>query len=337
MGGGFRYESCTRWEELSITAVHHAELASVMPSRMTFRVLNDPGSVAAEGRDLSVGDSSSINAVDHLKEALHRSRPTGTSNITKHLTEMHPTVVSMAKKLANDNGGSSVASSSKAKKHLIGLLVCTDGRPTEENSLASQKRARSEFAKAIDLFRDLPVRITVRLSSDCRDAIGFFCHEDMTAALDECSIGGQVEVLRSYAGEARDVQRHNPWMTYGLPLHRFRESCVRVEAIDRLSERPFSPREVKKLYQILFEDDFIDEEGGNNVGGSARRLPDPIFDWDGFFSRVSRTVKDGPRVWHPLKEKPTPWMDCDLLDKIYGDAARRGLRKANGGCRCTIL
>jgi hypothetical protein len=59
-------------------------------------------------------------------------------------------------------------------------------------------------------------------------------------------------VLDDYVRECKDIQKHNPWLNYGLPLHLCREQGISTPVLEAMNRRPLQPMEVCQLIQLLF-------------------------------------------------------------------------------------
>ena len=57
-------------------------------------------------------------------------------------------------------------------------------------------------------------------------------------------------------GEGMEVFLHNPWLTYGIGLHRIREAGLGTELMDDLDEKSFDIEEIRDL-TILFTEFFV--------------------------------------------------------------------------------
>ena len=73
-----------------------------------------------------------------------------------------------------------------------------------------------------------------------------------------------LEVLDDFLQEANEVNEHNPWLNYALPLHRLRELGYQHRSFDMLDERKFTLGELRDFCGLLF---------GN--GSASDELPDP--------------------------------------------------------------
>ena len=77
-----------------------------------------------------------------------------------------------------------------------------------------------------------------------------------------------LEVLDDFLEEAKEVHDHNPWLNYGLPLHRMREMGYHHRIFDMMDERPFTYEELREFCSLLLIDRSPSDE-----------LPDPSADW----------------------------------------------------------
>ena len=97
------------------------------------------------------------------------------------------------------------------------------------------------------------------------------------------------------------VYLHNPWLTYGVGIHRLREAGLGTDLLDLLDEKPFNLREVRKFCVDLF------------LGKDELSLRNPNVDLDGFVEDLQNIVKKEKLVWNPLKNRLTPWIDVEKL------------------------
>ena len=111
-----------------------------------------------------------------------------------------------------------------------------------------------------------------------------------------------MDVLDDLSGEATEIHNVNPWITYGLPLHRLREFGVPVKEMDMLDEQKLSFDQLRVVCCSL-------------LGGSINDYPHPELDWKGFSAVVS--MKNVPKVWSPVKQKLTSWINMKELAAKY--------------------
>jgi len=93
-----------------------------------------------------------------------------------------------------------------------------------------------------------------------------------------------LEVLDDFLEEANEVNEHNPWLNYALPLHRLRELGYQHRSFDMLDERKFTLGELKEFCELLF---------GNNDG----LLPDPAADWKAFAKAIEGRLHKERGQW----------------------------------------
>ena len=60
-----------------------------------------------------------------------------------------------------------------------------------------------------------------------------------------------MDVLDDYFGEAKEVMSHNPWLTYGEPLHRLREWGIQLKELDLIDEAPLQPPQIKRVVNLM--------------------------------------------------------------------------------------
>ncbi|KAL3783908.1 hypothetical protein HJC23_007646 [Cyclotella cryptica] len=114
-----------------------------------------------------------------------------------------------------------------------------------------------------------------------------------------------------------EVYLHNPWLTYGIGLHRLREAGLGTELMDHLDELSFSLDEIHEFCIELFVGKSIDVP-----------LQNPCHDFPGFVSDLQNILKREKLVWNPVKNMLCPWIDIEKLKKMFRRASLRG-----GSCR----
>lgn len=115
-----------------------------------------------------------------------------------------------------------------------------------------------------------------------------------------------------------EVYLRNPWLTYGIGLHRIRESGLGTELMDDLDEKPFTIDEIRDFVAEFF------------IGkGGTFSIRNPNIDFDGFIQDVQSIVDKEKPVWNPVKNKLTPWLDIHKIKVVY--AAQSKQRRARVG------
>lgn len=287
-----RIVECTRWDEIKECVNYHAQMAALLNAPTTFRLLNDPGATVGS-QQFGVAEKSSSAAeimkdVQTAMSTMNRTRPCGCTPLITHILEIQESVMEMSPKLLSE--GKRVA-----------IILATDGLPTDDYGMHSDT-IRQQFIESLRLLEGLPVWVVVRLCTDEDDVVQFY--NDLDGQL-ELSL----EVLDDFLGEAAEVNAHNPWLNYVLPLHRCREMGFHDRLFDMLDERKLTKGELRDFCALLF--------GEANFDG----IPDPSEDWPGFIKRIDRLLKNEKRHWNPIKKKLTPWMDVKKLNSIYGDSS----------------
>uniref|UniRef100_A0A7S4UHK9 VWFA domain-containing protein n=1 Tax=Ditylum brightwellii TaxID=49249 RepID=A0A7S4UHK9_9STRA len=279
--------SCTRWEEIKECVNYHVRMSALLCAPTIFRLLNNPGlrvgpqefSVAESGQDLVPQDQQAARVI------MNNARPSGMTPLTQHILEIHERIRSIAPSLQRDG-----------KKAAI--ILATDGTPTDEQGYNSEY-ASNQFLQALRLLEGLPVWIVIRLCTDDDKVVGYYNELDAQLEL-------SLEVLDDFVAEAHEVYDANPWLNYGLALHRIRELGFHDLVFDLIDQRPLTKGELRQFCTVLFGEEHFDG------------TPDPSIDWVGFHADIERMVKNEEWQWNPIKKKNMPWIDTRLLNRIYG-------------------
>jgi hypothetical protein len=184
------------------------------------------------------------------------------------------------------------------------VVVClaTDGLPTDERGYTGE-RIIADFERALQkLLHDMPVWMVVRLCTDEEPILAYY--EKLDAQLEL-----NLEVLDDFRDEAKEVHGYNPWLAYGLPLHRCREMGFHHRLLDLLDERKFTLDEVCDFLRLLF-------------GNSAIQV-DPHADWDGFMVEVKKLIATEDRTYNSVRKRVTPWISIWRLEWMYGPMGRK--------------
>jgi|EP00521_Asterionellopsis_glacialis_P015048 Mg-chelatase subunit ChlD len=285
---------CTRWREIQETVNYHAQMAALLQAPTVFRMLNDPG--AASGpQQFSVCERGMENIDEDVTIALQcmqNTTPGGVTPLAQHVREIRENVTSMWDDLRRD--GTKVA-----------IVLATDGLPTDYRGICSEAQKR-DFVTALRSLEGLPVWVVIRLCTDEDEVVNFYNDLDSQLEL-------SLEVLDDFVEEASEVNENNPWLNYGLALHRCREMGYHNRLFDLLDERMLTVDELRDFFFLLF--------GASAFDG----VPDAQADWKGFCKSVSAMLKKEKKQWNPRTKKVEPWIDMKKLQKCY--------KKGN----CTIM
>lgn len=282
--------NCSRWNEIKDCIEYHAQMAAALEAPTTFRMLNDPAcgpntqqfGIAENSLDPGVLHEEVDRAITIMKTA----QPGGVTPLVQHVEEIAQSVRELEPQLRAD--GCRVV-----------IILATDGLPTDERGYGGAA-IQGKFLEALRGLEGLPVWVVIRLCTDEDSVVDYY--NDLDGQL-ELSL----EVLDDFLEEAKEVDVHNPWMNYGLPLHRLREMGYHHRIFDLMDERPFTHEELREYCSLMLMDNkkVTDE------------LPDPSADWNEFSKTVKDLLKKQKGQWNPIKKKVTPWVDLKKMDKIY--------------------
>lgn len=109
------------------------------------------------------------------------------------------------------------------------------------------------------------------------------------------------------------MHAHNPWLTYGPPLHHARLFGLPSKLFDALDESPLLPAQIKEFIERLLGCD---------------PLPEPELDPREFVSAVRTALGAVPPVFDPRSGRVAPWIELSALDRAVRARGKGGA----GGC-----
>lgn len=281
-----KFVDCTRWAELLQTVDYHATLASLTKAPTVFRLLNDP-SRAVGPQQFSVAERGEQLISEDLKivrNTMNKTAPSGLTPLSQHIREIRSNIKAMLPQL--QSSGQKVA-----------IILATDGLPTDEHGRGGAA-ARREFEKELRSLVGLPVWIVVRLCTDEDSVVDYYNNLDSQLEL-------ELDILDDWVAEGMEVFQFNPWLTYGLCLHRMREMGFHHRLFDLLDERRFTLDEVREFLVLLL--------GPGALDGA----PDPNLNLEGFLRQVRNAVGSEDMQWNPVWKRMTPWVDVRKLKRCY--------------------
>ncbi len=114
------------------------------------------------------------------------------------------------------------------------VVICTDGESSD-----------GDLVEAMQPLTKLPCMIIVALCTDEAKIINYWNSIEKQIEID-------VDVLNDLTSEAAEVDKINPWLTYGEPLHRMRGWGVHMRIMDLLDEQGLTKSQLHKFCCSLF-------------------------------------------------------------------------------------
>jgi len=282
---------CTRWSELQQTIEYHANMAALFKAPTVFRLLNDPGRMVGP-RELSVGergDQFLKDDVETVFTTMRKTSPYGCTPLSHHLIEIRRTIIdTMLPQLL-------------ATGQKVAVILATDGLPTDAFG-SHNSSVRAEFEQNLRSLAGLPVWLVVRLCTNEESVVDYYSNLDT-------NLEWSLEVIDDWVGEGKEINRHNPWLNYGLCLHRIREMGSHHRLFDLLDERRLNSDELKEFFGLLF--------GSEEFDGA----PDPNLEFNAFMYHVKMVCSRTPHVWNPVKNRMAPWIDLKSLRAHYSPSS----------------
>ena len=98
---------------------------------------------------------------------------------------------------------------------------------------------------------------------------------------------------------------HNPWLNYGIGIHRIREAGLGTDLMDELDEKPFTLGQIRQWCTEFF------------VGKENFFIRHPTLDWNGFVEDVRTLLRREKQVFNPVKNKLCDWIDMHKLQNMH--------------------
>jgi hypothetical protein len=113
------------------------------------------------------------------------------------------------------------------------IIIATDGESSDGN-----------VADALRPLKDLPVWVVIRLCTNQDSIVDYWNRIDGDLELN-------MDILDDHSGEAKEIYKANPFITYGEPLHRMREFGVSMKEFDTLDEKTFTLNALPRIAKLL--------------------------------------------------------------------------------------
>eukprot|EP00569_Conticribra_weissflogii_P007359 CAMPEP_0171335436 /NCGR_PEP_ID=MMETSP0878-20121228/5334_1 /TAXON_ID=67004 /ORGANISM="Thalassiosira weissflogii, Strain CCMP1336" /LENGTH=566 /DNA_ID=CAMNT_0011836705 /DNA_START=77 /DNA_END=1777 /DNA_ORIENTATION=- len=285
-----KLDGATRWEELMDCVAFHADMTAKCWIPTKFCLVNDPqNEMTPQKFNLCCNTPNEISSeLNQIRRTMTRSTANLSQHprnpLVQHIRNIQNYIVREAPRLVSQG-------------KYINFVICTQGLPTDEQG-HSGPAFISEFRQAILSLSKLPVKTVIRLCTDDERVVDFYN-----------TLDGQLtslDVLDDYWGEALEVYLHNPWLTYGMGLHRLREAGLAWNLVDCIDERPLSVGEIYEFCKFFF------------LGGNGANLPDPCWNWNEFYGALTKLLSKEKPQWNPVAGALMPWIDLAKLNSIYG-------------------
>jgi hypothetical protein len=160
--GTLKFASCTRWKEMQETVDYHSQLAAVLHSPTTYRLLNDPGAVAGPQTFRVAHNASS--SIDYdltvAQSVMMNAQPAGVTPLAYHIDTIRTEIQQMESVLRSTGGK-------------VAIVLATDGLPTDARGY-SNPTVKQQFVDTLRSLEGLPVWIVVRLCTDADEVVQYW-------------------------------------------------------------------------------------------------------------------------------------------------------------------
>ena len=257
---------CSRWAELAAAMTFHGKFSNIAKAPTEFRFLNN-------GLPIVIGEGEDDGQALRSFESRLEQGPSGGTPLVRHIREVAAKIRQMTPEL-------------RARGQRVSVTIATDGQSSD-----------GDVAGALKQLLGLPVWTVIRLCTDEENVVDYWNNIDSNIEL-------EMDVLDDLSGECQEVMDMNPWLTYGEPMHRFREFGTSRKELDALDESLLSPDMMRGIMATLF-------------GGNTRDYPHPEVDFEGLVHLIKEKMDREPTIWSPKTKKLVSWVNLGQLKKKY--------------------
>jgi len=264
--------ACTRWEELTDSLRFMLQAAKAADIVTEFRLLNavEPIRIGADNDPDNVGFNLLMRVFDE--------QPRGGTPLCRHIKAIIETVRGMEAQL-------------RSTRQRACVVICTDGVSSDGDLIAAMKPLEA-----------LPVWVVIKVCTDDDAIVNYW--NDLDSRLEV-----EIDVLDDFISEAAEVYAANPWLTYGLQLHRMREFGLPSKEFDILDSGQLSPGQMRSLVAAL-------------LGGTPHDYPEPTQHFNDFSAAVQHRLQHSATTKDPNRNlREMPWIDLRMLSKKYNPKA----------------
>jgi hypothetical protein len=175
----------------------------------------------------------------------------------------------------------------RAANQVACITICTDGVCSD-----------GDLIQAMKPLERLPCWIVIKLCTDDDQIVQYWNNVDGKLELD-------MDVLDDYESEGKEVMAENPWLVYGIQMHRLREWGFKLlKELDMMDERILSPNQMLNVICLLYDKKPSDF---NSVQG------DPLE----FKRDLKRLIGTIPPAFDPVRKTVGSWLNYKQMKRSY--------------------
>jgi hypothetical protein len=178
----------------------------------------------------------------------------------------------------------------------ISIVVMTDGD-------ASDGDIRGQF----ELLKCYPVHLTLRLFTNEEKIVNYWNEIDRDLEL-------RFDVIDNYLDEYKEVSKANPWLTYGLELHRLREYGLMSNEMDNIDEEIFEIDSIRTIIIIIYGEKYLTESIYFDIN-------DTKWDPNEIIKYLNKT-KNNLTTINPFTRKREFWIKRNKLNKLNNNQCK---------------
>lgn len=266
-GNKKRGAQCSRWLELTESLRFHVDLAQAAHAPSEFRLLNQ-GLPCFIGTPTAESETAKTAMLNYFQ-----ATPGGGTPLCQHIRH----IVSQIQ---------AIEATLRANAQKAVVIIATDGESSD-----------GDVAVAMKPLETLPVWVVVRLCTDEEKVVNYWNRIDSLLEVD-------MDVIDDFTREAAEVAQHNPWLTYGEPIHRMREFGINMKEFDLLDESKLSYEHMRSMCHLL-------------LGGELDEYPFPDADWKEFYTFIKEKAEKSAKTWSPVTSGSRPWIEVAELKKQF--------------------